>query len=77
MTKENMELKKAIAQGVAEGVAKGIKAATKQPETSIIEHAQAILAICMKSNSCDGCPLWGPHECAIHWPPSWDLNENE
>lgn len=79
MTKDMLELKRAISTGIAEGIVTGIKKVEgHKPEPSILDCAKAIKDYCNKQGTCATCMLVDEDNalpCTIAYPPHmWDLN---
>lgn len=82
MTKEQMEMKKAISAGVAEGIVTAVKKIDLQkPERSILEQARAIEKYCKDRRTCRGCKFVYENEwvqCRLEGiPDKWELNDIE
>ena len=82
MTKEQMEMKKAISAGVSDGIVTAAKKINLQkPEPSILDHARMIRDYCKGRNSCEGCSFVYEDElvrCSLEGrPDKWELNDIE
>lgn len=82
MTKEQMEMKKAISAGVTEGIVTAVKKIDLQkPERSILEQARAIKKYCKDRRTCRGCKFVYEDErvqCSLEGiPDKWGLNDIE
>lgn len=80
MTKEQMEMKKAISAGVAEGIVKAVKKIDLQkPERSILDQARAIEKYCRDRGTCKGCQFVcedGMVQCGLKsTPDAWELDD--
>lgn len=82
MTKEQIEMKKAISAGVAEGIVTAVKKIDLQkPERSILDQARAIEKYCKMRNTCKGCQFVredGLVRCSLESiPDAWELDDIE
>ena len=79
MTKETLELKKAIRDGVAEGIKQGLSKVEKPEEKLPHDYmgaAKALKKYCNDRRECDGCMFEGEFEhCKIsaNLPQHWDV----
>lgn len=79
MTKDMLELKRAISTGIAEGIVAGVKKVERhKPELSILDCAKTIKDYCNKQGTCVTCMFIGEDNalpCTITCSPHiWDLN---
>lgn len=82
MTKEQMEMKKAISAGVSDGIVTAAKKINLQkPEPSILDQARAIGKYCRDRSTCRGCSFVYEDElvrCSLEGrPDKWELNDIE
>ena len=79
MSKETLELRKAIRDGVAEGIKQGLSKVEKPEEKLAHDYmgaAKALKKYCSDRKECDGCMFEGEFEnCKIscNLPQNWDV----
>lgn len=73
MTKELLELSKAISKGTADGIRIGLEYLKSTPG----QYAHALQTYCRECVTCEDCKFWTNETCGINHPDLWNLDKNK